>query len=1703
MAKKYKPKQKLNKRKKAKANTRLIKIIGASMVVLIIGFTGVWYATVYKSAQRNVSAGDENMAAGEFNSARKQYGKAVNKEPSNIEFVNKLQNAILSITPSTPDEATVYYRDYIGTLVHEARYKPLDIDVQLKIVEETFKSAHLTGSTDTWRQLQMLAENGLDSILPDDPRRNELVLYRGLASLRLEDTAMTDDIDLESGNIRFPGEDDIELVLEENPNSEIAWSALAHGRMAVYYRLLNEGRRQMALKSRNYFDETMQEALEVAGDSVEVSLTYLRAMLLRRNALSQVMIVNPEKVTESRLAETELAVEDARDRLIAAYNPSDHSNYVGQIAALLPSVNQDGSDLAIEVLKKHLEKYPNDVKRRYTLLELLQSTNKITEAKKQARRIIEEEQQTVGLQSTEQFRLRPYAAQILVQLCLDQIDENSTDEEYVEYINEAKESRETLSDLVSNKENNPLFLYTDGVIALSEKDYATAASKLEEVISRIQNAPSRVYREAAFALAESGARGLASERLEVALKKEPSNLANYLLKARIEMMISDYAAAKATLSLLPEESRSRSEVIELLDVITMNQGVSSSSISDPILAVINKSIDETSKQEFDTAIKTLTDSIDQTEPADWRLYAALSNVYVAMQDLETAATWVRKAIELNPDSKQLARILINLEHDDPISAVIASVETREDTEANKAEELAWLFFNISGNKASSAKRWANVGNSIESGKAQDLSNQTAELSKKYQKIAEELGADMSRILFIRTNQAITDKDYDLSEKLVEELSTVSINQQEVDGLRIRLYLSKATDAKENGENAEFESNVNNAHVLAKKMTEEFTFSDYSWTMLSAVYYAMGQQADELAANAEAYRINPKDRGNIRRYIGSLSSSNTEEQRLLQVARMSKDQFPRDKQIVEVWLEIELNYGQKKKVFEHRFNQFYKNPNDRINSLKLASLLVNTEPARNLFWNKDGTEKFSVREWSRLTNIQKQQLINSEVATWDKITQGILDSTSRESDPDVRTAFIHASVARDRGQLDEASLIWDKFIDSREDPAEYSEAVIAAAEFLQQSNRFDQAVALLERAKESQTENHEIDAALGSIFYLLGKYEESANSLQFAVDATNNPILHARLIESLANSGQFEKAESYLETYKTNNQEYGEAMLSALIHRVKSEQLLAQGNITGGVAELTLYRNALREATTADSKNPVPYIRLCRSLLNEYQLTQNKSLLEEALLVADEGSTIRGSTEQFEVVKADVFQADGQLLRAIDEMVRFISQDQSASILRLRLVEAYLDTDDVDRAISVIKNGIDVDPSEPTWYSRLGDLHIRANDERGEATKAYLSALQRDPSMRFITRIDEITRTEQVLPNLEILSMAQGPMSKMHPIVASIEAKALNNLGRRRDALLAMEKSWNMFQQGIKNGWIHESTTSHWFLDLKEMFKDDPKAGEDFVKTIINRELSLSEQAGLATYYHAFGNEYWDKTSEIIAAAIDKSIEGSDIRARLLMMRGAFLVELGRYEEGEAAFRELAKELDSPLVLNNLAYVVGVYLDQPAKGLEIAKQAAARAPRSAAIIDTVAVLYEHLGDSKKASETLEFLLQISPSNAEAMARLALIYADALNQPERAVVFAERARSQKPRSAEVLDALGWSYYRMGRIMKAEEFINRSLKQEETALGYLHLAQLVMAKSEYDEAMGHLRMAQELAKHPHSLNRIKSLQDDIRKAQAAVSE
>ena len=1697
MAKKYRKKTRGKKQVRGKrANKKLLAIIGASIACVLIGLGGLFLFVEYRSAGRNVSAGDSLFAEERFNEAKKQYGRAVTKEPNNLEYINKLQKSISHITPSTIDEARASYDEYVSTLMHKARYSPSDIDVQLELVNEMYNAAYSTSSNQYWHRLFDSTQLSLDRIHPDDPRRHELLLYRGLSALHNEDVNLTETYD-ENGNAMFPGENDIKEVLVVDPGNALAWATLAHGRMAIYYRMLNEGRTQQAARNKIFADETMEKALAVAGDSFEVNMTFLREMLLRQNVLLQAYLQNPESVSESELEFASEEVDKTIVALIDSFHVEEDAHRITELVSLLISSGESGKQHAIELLKEIVKVRTTDATRIHMLATLLHDENEFEEAIELANVALDVPQQKTGLLSIEQFVVRPAAVSILIQSAIGLANASESDEEHAGYISQAKEYRSVLADLLSNNERHPSLLHADGLIALSLKEYRKAAGLLEEYIALTPNPRASILRDAAFALEETGARGIAIERLGQAIRESPTTLSNYVIKARLECANSDYLAASQTLSGLSPDAKARPDVSDLLDVIAMNTDDSGIQVTDQILLQL-KSIDGfINSSSYDEAM-ALTESLLEEHPEDWRIYATQSNIYVAQGEIDKGVSVLKESLKLNPESDVLKQRILLLESDSPIDAFVTYIEGQGLEENDRFSLIAINCFELANKKASDAKRYEMLGLVAEANKARELAVQASEKSDEYQELLTQAGGDLSAIYILQFETALNNQDLDEATAALELLRGANYDQMFFDSGKIRLQLAKASIAKRNKEEALHQHEAGIALDLALAMTRESPFDDTGWQLLGSVYSALGMNTEAEDAFEEAYRIDPLNMQNTQLYLMALSKFGNDPQRFLRTARTAKEQFPLVPSFHEMWLEIEAQHGDLGEVINARKRIYQRDADNAVNSLSLALLLVNHNPSFEYIYDENNNKKYSMRAWNQLDSQQRQSEIAELQEEWNNLVTEILDNTVDAQHANARLTHIHASIARDLGQLDRASEIWDAFLSNEVEKETYAESVIAAADFLQKANRVEQAVTLLETSLSNQPDNAEIQAALGSLFFIIGRYEEAVQHLELATTQIDSDAVLSKLIESYVYSGQFAKAEEAIAKLQTSNDVYGRAMLSALISRVKSDQLLAQGDLQNARIELKKYRNSLREAINSNRTNPVPYIHLCKTLLNEYRLTQETALLEEAIQVSDEGEQQEANSEDFAVVRTDVLQADGQIHRAIVRLSSFLSENPEANIVRQRLIEAYLDTEESDKAIQVARGGIDNDPSDPVWYQRLGDLHIRSQDDVTSAVKMYLEAIQRDPTVSKLLRLNEVTRTDQILPNRQILVMTQGVLSRSHPIIGSIEAKALNNLDRRRDALLAMTKSWHAFQSAIQNGWITPNANANWFLDLAELFRDNPEEGETFFLSL-NESPTMHEQVGLATYYHAIGDEYKEKAIQILREIVPQVAIGSSERARALMLLGGFLVELKRYEESREVFAQLSEEEDSPLVLNNLAYVVGVYLDQPDKGIKIAKEAAKAAPRVTSIIDTVAKLHLMLNEHQKAAETYEYLLQVDPAHTGAMTNLAIIYADELQDFDRAIVYAERARSQNPRSPEVLDALGWSYYRAGREAKGEEFLQLSIKRGDTVGAYLHIAQVLMDKGKYEKALGELRIAEELAQDRHSRKSIEALKDDIRKKQS----
>ena len=84
-----------------RVNTKFVLVLSATLVASSGIVFGLWVLHVRGDTTRHIKAGNELMAAGDYERAFKEYGRAVSKEPANLSHLQKVEEALLSIRPKT------------------------------------------------------------------------------------------------------------------------------------------------------------------------------------------------------------------------------------------------------------------------------------------------------------------------------------------------------------------------------------------------------------------------------------------------------------------------------------------------------------------------------------------------------------------------------------------------------------------------------------------------------------------------------------------------------------------------------------------------------------------------------------------------------------------------------------------------------------------------------------------------------------------------------------------------------------------------------------------------------------------------------------------------------------------------------------------------------------------------------------------------------------------------------------------------------------------------------------------------------------------------------------------------------------------------------------------------------------------------------------------------------------------------------------------------------------------------------------------------------------------------------------------------------------------------------------------------------------------------------------------------------------------
>ncbi len=217
---------------------------------------------------------------------------------------------------------------------------------------------------------------------------------------------------------------------------------------------------------------------------------------------------------------------------------------------------------------------------------------------------------------------------------------------------------------------------------------------------------------------------------------------------------------------------------------------------------------------------------------------------------------------------------------------------------------------------------------------------------------------------------------------------------------------------------------------------------------------------------------------------------------------------------------------------------------------------------------------------------------------------------------------------------------------------------------------------------------------------------------------------------------------------------------------------------------------------------------------------------------------------------------------------------------------------------------------------------------------------------------------------------------------------------------------------------------------------------------------------------------------------------------ILHQKGNLLMGMKDLEQAKAAYELALKENPKyilPYLALNRIYTIQNQTEQAISILEKLTQAR---PDQAGTFSTLGSLYQSLDKMDKAETNYLKALELNPSHVQTLNNLAFLYADQNREMNKALEYARKARELAGEVPEIMDTLGWVYYRKQLPDAAiQEFASCIKKQPKNPMFHYHMGLALQAKGDTQAAMESLQKALDMEREFPGQ---KDAQDRIRQMQ-----
>jgi len=1544
---------------------------------------GIWYWQKVAGPERNFAAGERYLKEEDLRKAVSFFGRAANKQQTNIKYLDALDNALVRLVPATADESREFYNQLIGVRQQRARATPTDAGPWVRAMETLYERNNVFKSDVLWREFGDQAQQISERLAPNDPTQNQFKYWQAISSTRRGSTITEAE--------RINNEKLLSEVVATDPHFDLAWLELMQSQAEGSDKLRSDNRMADANKRLVELDKTIAAAQAALPDGLAWRIggtMRLNGQLSRREPGITIPMVETAREAVAAMAPKVIGNRDATF-LVAS--------------ELLNARTNEKLREVIKLLQKRVETAPHDMIARRVLMQAA------TQIDPEVATRVAQETRTmpnlpISLESLIQDEARVVAVTTLFNTAFEQWRAEKEPSVQAIELPKLKALRDEAVKVLEPLGERGTADLIQAKSAIAENRLADAVVLLDNLLKGGSNPPADAYLYAAFANLFRKESGTAMKIATEGIERYPSYTPLLTMRAEIEGSTGKYEQAQRTYQrVLDIDPGNKLAVEGLKNLSGVSTSVATAAVAnkhDTAGIALGDAEKLLLKRDVDGAQAVIMESL-KTTPNDLRLITAMAQIYVTLsEDPKLANEWIDKGLAINPREERLLQFKAILSSKDPLDRILEAMRLQYPKAETQAIMKYLALLDLRGQLQGAVNN----------------SRSLPELKTGAQNSLDRLNAMLPECFEAALKAGPTE------ENLLERAALESINAKDWPGVeRIAQIADKAGErgiaTTLRSRSLLMQDKPDEALNLLLVTRKDGVQAPILLRQLSLLLEREGRIEEAKEAMSAAYERRPNDPTTARLYAMLMDRAG-ERTRAMEILRELSRANANNREILDAWLTIESQAGDRTGAIAFRRRLYKDMPSFKENSLALANLLLESPADLALMIDAEGKRKFTQEQLQAMVPLKRQQELQQ--AAQNNLNFGLeIVRLLQEADPtDANLALLKARALARFGKPKDGEDSMRADIAKAGDGNNRALWVSLGA-YMAETGRPELAIEPFNEARKQQSaEGHEVDLQIADFWFSRQQWQRAREALEpmFATaPADAQAGIAVRLAEICNNIRDFDAAEKYLDLAEKSLKKSNPTleMLRAVTLIGRGENAIARGDSAQGTQSYTKAIETYRRATTLAPNNYTAWAGLADAERGMYLRTREPAMLASAEASADKSLSLVRTYLPAIRVKKDLLLDRNDLPAAVALIEGYVRITPQSSDGRRLLIGLLMRGNNAVRAISLAEDAAKMEPANPEWPTMMGEMYqlVGKQDEAVEAfDRAFATSSDENTLMRAVNA--RLQKTDPDWAGIFTVLRANPKMVALSPPLQGALAAALSNTKQGDAGMQALRNNYANIRDGIAKKNYRPEAWDIWYQSVLQSFKDRPQEAEAFIKTLLGGQpMDMYASRGLARIWRTQGKPGFENAMKYFNEAIAQLKDSPAVASLVLMEAGEMAYTQGECEKSLPLFEQaIALQPNNAPSLNNAAFVAAKCGNAPAKALEWAQKAVELAPQLPDMQDTLGFVFLRIGKPAEALPPLQKAVTMSPT-VNTLLHLAQALAET-GRKEEARKTLERTRSMQP-------------------------------------------------------------------------------------------